>query len=254
MDKALEGTVALVTGASSGIGEATALALAASGASVALAARRADRLAELAARIEAAGSAAQPIESDLTQAGEASRVVDEAVRRFGRLDILVNNAGLMLLGPIREADPGEWQRMIDLNLSALINCARAALPHLLHAAESGPRKVADLVNVSSTAGRVVRAGTGVYAATKFAVGAFSEGLRQEVTKQFVRVALIEPGRTVTELASHNRPEILAAIRTNFAMDEPLQAENIADAVLYVVTRPRNVAVNEMLVRPTEQQY
>ena len=254
MSHPLEGTVALVTGASSGIGEATALALAAGGASVAVVARRADRLADLARRIEAMGGAVLPLVADITQAGEAERAIAQTVARFERLDILVNNAGLMLLGPIRDADPDDWQRMIDLNLSALLHCAKAALPHLVRAAESDPRRVADLVNVSSTAGRVARAGAGVYAATKFAVGAFSESLRQEVTKQFVRVALIEPGRTVTELAEHNRPEILAMIRSNFAMDDPLQAENIADAVLYVVTRPRHVAINEMLVRPTEQQY
>jgi len=252
--KTLDGTVALVTGASSGIGEATALALAANGAKVAIAARRADRLADLAAKIHTAGGVAFAIEADITGAGRAHDVVEKTVAEFGRLDTLINNAGVMLLGPIRDADVGEWQRMIDLNLSALLHCSRAALPHLLAAAKTGPRNVADLVNISSTAGRVTRVGTGVYAATKFAVGAFSESLRQEVTKEHVRVSLVEPGRTVTELAEHNRPEILAQIRTGFAMDDPLQAEDIADAVLYVVTRPRHVAINEILVRPTEQVY
>jgi NADP-dependent 3-hydroxy acid dehydrogenase YdfG len=248
----LDGTVALVTGASSGIGEATAIALAASGAQVVLAARRADRLASVVKTIEAAGGKALAIEADITNRGTADDVVAKTLAAFGRLDTLVNNAGVMLLGPIGGADPGEWQRMIDLNLSALLHCTHAALPHLIAAARTGPRNVADVVNVSSTAGRVPRVGTGVYAATKFAVGAFSESLRQEVTKQFVRVSLVEPGRTVTELAEQNRPEILATIRSNFAMDSPLQAADIADAILYVVTRPRHVAVNEMLVRPTEQ--
>ena len=135
-----------------------------------------------------------------------------------------------------------------------MNLSHAALPHLIAAAKTEPRRVADLVNISSTAGRVARNGVAVYAATKFAVGAFSESLRQELAKQHVRVSLVEPGRTVTELAEHNKPEILAMIRANFAMDDPLQAEDIADAVHYVVSRPRHVAINEMLVRPTEQQY
>jgi NADP-dependent 3-hydroxy acid dehydrogenase YdfG len=252
--KILEGTVALVTGASSGIGEATALTLAAHGAKVAIVARRADRLAELVTKIDAAGGVALAIAADITDTGRAREVVEKTVGAFGRLDTVVNNAGVMLLGPVHDADAADWQRMIDLNISALVQFSRQALPHLLAAAKNGPRNVADLVNISSTAGRVARPGTAVYAATKFAVGAFSEALRQEVTKQQVRVALVEPGRTDTELAEQNRPEILEMIRTNFAMDAPLQAADIADAVLYVVTRPRHVAVNEILVRPTEQQY
>lgn len=253
MDNKLEGTVALVTGASSGIGEATAVALAASGAKVAIAARRADRLDLLAKRIRESGGVALTLETDITDAKQAREMVEKTVREFGRLDTLVNNAGVMLLGPIRDADQTQWQRMIDLNVSALMHCSHAALPHLIAAAQSGPRNVADLVNISSTAGRIARAGGGVYNATKFAVGAFSEALRQEITKEHVRVALVEPGLTATELQGHNSPEIQAMIKTNFALDEPLQAEDIADAVLYVVTRPRHVGINEILVRPTQQQ-
>jgi NADP-dependent 3-hydroxy acid dehydrogenase YdfG len=248
----LEGTVALVTGASSGIGEATALRFAALGAHVAIVARRADRLADLAARITATGGNALELEADITDANQARDVIEQTVRRFGRLDTLINNAGVMLLGPISGAEVTEWKRMIDLNVWALMHCSHAALPHLLAAASSGPRNVADLVNISSTAGRNASAGAGVYNATKFAIGAFSESLRQEITKQHVRVALVEPGFTATELQSHNSPEIQDMIRTRFALDEPLQADDIADAVLYVVTRPRHVAVNEMLVRPTLQ--
>ena len=248
----LSGTVALVTGASSGIGEATALALAAHGATVALAARRADRLEDVASRIGAAGGTAHAIEIDITAAGAPTELVARVVRTCGRLDTLVNNAGVMILGPIGEADVTQWQRMLDLNVTALMACSHAALPHLLAAAAGGPRGVADLVNISSTAGRVARAGGGVYNATKFAVGAFSEALRQEITKRQVRVSLVEPGLTATELQSHNTPEIQAMIKTNFALDDPLQAADIADAVLFVVTRPRHVAVNEMLVRPTQQ--
>jgi NADP-dependent 3-hydroxy acid dehydrogenase YdfG len=142
--------------------------------------------------------------------------------------------------------------MIDLNLAALLRCSHAALPHLLRAAENATRRVADVVNISSVAGRVARAGSGVYNATKFAVGAFSESLRQEVTTRHVRVGLVEPGFVETELQSHNSPQVQEMIRTRFAMEERLQAQDIADAVAYMVTRPRHVAVNEMLIRPTEQ--
>ena len=252
MARTLEGTVALVTGASSGIGEATALALAEQGARVAIVARRRDRLDALAQRIAAAGGDALVIEADVTDEARARGAVAEAVAHFGRLDTLVNNAGVMLLGPIPDADVGEWKRMLDLNVSGLMYCAHAALPHLLEAAAGGPRSVADLVNVSSVAGRNARAGAGVYNATKFAVGAFSEALRQEVTKKQVRVSLIEPGMTATELREQNRPEILAKLRAD-TLEHPLQAADIADAIVYVVTRAAHVAINEVLIRPTQQE-
>ena len=254
MAHALDGTVAVVTGASSGIGRATALLLATNGAKVAAVARRADRLAELVGEIEGAGGAALAIEADIADASQAAFAIQRTIEFFGRLDTLVNNAGVMLLGPASDADPTDWQRMIDLNISGLMLSTRAALPHLAAAASSDPRHVADIVNISSTAGRVARSGAAVYAATKFAVGAFSEALRQEVTQQHVRVSIVEPGRTATELASHNKPAIVEMINTAFKMDDPLQAEDIADAVHYIVSRPRHVAINEILVRPTEQQY
>jgi len=248
----LEGTVALVTGASSGIGEATAIHLAQHGAIVAVAARRKDRLDALVTRIEAAGGKARAIEADVTQREQAQRAVDETVAAFGRLDTLVNNAGVMLLGTIVGADPDEWDRMLSLNVDGLLYCTHAALPHLLKAAESEPRRVADIVNVSSVAGRMVRVGSGVYNATKFAVGAFSESLRQEVTKRFVRISLVEPGAVSTELASHNKPEVQEMMKQRFGNMERLVADDIADAIAYVVTRARHIAINEMLVRPTEQ--
>jgi NADP-dependent 3-hydroxy acid dehydrogenase YdfG len=253
MTRRLDGTAALVTGASSGIGEATALALAAEGAAVALAARRRDRLEDLAARIEQDGGRALVLEVDVTQEAQAREAVERTVDGLGRLDTLVNNAGVMLLGPMEHAPVEEWQRMVELNVLGLMYCAHAALPHLLAAADDGARRVADLVNVSSVAGRVARNGSGVYNATKFAVGAFSESLRQEVTQRHVRVSLVEPGAVETELAGHNRPEVLESIHKRFSGIERLRSEDIADAITYVVTRPRHVAVNEMLVRPTEQQ-
>ena len=248
----LLGTVALVTGASSGIGRATAERLASLGATLSVVARRRDRLVELAQRIDAGEGGVHVIEADVTDEQQATAAVGSTVAELGRLDVLVNNAGVMLLGPVVGAPLSEWQRMIELNVLGLLYCAHAALPHLLRAAEGGPRGVADMVNVSSVAGRVAREGSGVYNLTKHGVGAFSEALRQEVTGRHVRVALVEPGATDTELASHNRPEVLTAMRGRFAGVERMRADDIADAIAYIVTRPRHVAVNEMLVRPTEQ--
>jgi NADP-dependent 3-hydroxy acid dehydrogenase YdfG len=252
VSKRLDGTVALVTGASSGIGEATAEMLAAEGATVAIAARRRERLESLADRIAAAGGKTLVIEADIADEEQARDAVERTVAELGRLDTLVNNAGVMLLGPVENAPIDEWNRMVRINLLGLLYASHAALPHLMKAAEDGPRRVADLVNISSTAGRIARAGSGVYNATKHAVGAFSEALRQEVTRSHVRVALVEPGAVATELRLHNRPEIREQIEKRFADAEHLEAEDIADAIAYIVTRPRRVAINELLVRPTEQ--
>jgi len=253
IDAVLTGTVALVTGASSGIGEATAKQLAADGAAVAVAARRVDRLEGLAREIEDAGGRALVVESDVTDRAQAEALVERTVAELGRLDTVVNNAGVMLLGPAEHAPIEEWERMVDLNLKALLYVAKAALPHLLKYADEEPRRVTDLVNISSVAGRRARAGSGVYNATKHGVGAFSEALRQEVTERHVRVSLVEPGAVTTELSSHNRPEVLEAIKGTFGQIERLEADDIADAISYIVTRPRHVAINEILVRPTEQQ-
>jgi NADP-dependent 3-hydroxy acid dehydrogenase YdfG len=251
MQQILRGTVALVTGASSGIGAATASALAGQGAAVALAARRRDRLDTLAAGIKDQGGTALVLECDITDQQQAAAAVERTVTELGRLDTLINNAGVMLLGPAAGAPLDEWQQMVELNVLGLLYCAHAAVPHLLRAAGDEPRRVADMVNISSVAGRAARNGNGVYALTKFGVGAFSESLRQELARQYVRVSLVEPGATATELASHNRPEVLAAIRNQFG--QRMEAGDIADAIAYIVTRPRHVAVNEMLIRPTEQE-
>jgi NADP-dependent 3-hydroxy acid dehydrogenase YdfG len=218
---------------------------------VALAARRQDRLDSLAAAIRDQGGTALVLECDVTDEQQATGAVERTVAELGRLDTLINNAGVMLLGPVVGAPLSEWQRMVELNVLGLLYCAHAALPHLISAAEGGPRQVADIVNISSVAGRAARTGNGVYALTKFGVGAFSESLRQEITKRYVRVSLVEPGATATELASHNRPEVLEAIRSQFG--QRMEAEDIADAITYIVTRPRHVAINEMLIRPTEQE-
>jgi NADP-dependent 3-hydroxy acid dehydrogenase YdfG len=245
MTKPLQDTVALVTGASSGIGEATARALAEQGATVAAAARRKDRLDALVGEI---GGLA--IETDVTDRDQAVGAVERTVSELGRLDIVVNNAGVMLLGQIVDAPVEEWERMIALNLQGLLYVAHAAIPHLIAAAESEPRRVADLVNVSSVAGRRVGVGGGIYQMTKHGVGVFSEALRQEITGRYVRSSLIEPGATESELVSHVREEVRESLTVNVA--QMLRAEDIADAIVYIVTRPRHVAVNEVLVRPTEQ--
>jgi NADP-dependent 3-hydroxy acid dehydrogenase YdfG len=243
----LDGTVALVTGASSGIGEATARTLAARGARVVVVARRVDRLERLATELDGLAIAA-----DLTDREQALAAVERAAVEAGRLDIVVNAAGVMLNGPILGAPIDEWERMVDINVKALLYVAHASLPHLLEAARTDPRNVADMVNLSSIAGRFANRGAGVYNATKFGVNAFSESLRQEVTKRHVRISVIEPGATETELFGHQRPEIQDYYDEFFAGVEKLHAQDIAEAIEYVVTRPRRVAVNEVLVRPTEQ--
>ena len=249
----LDGSVALVTGASSGIGEAAARSLAAEGAHVVLAARRADRIAALADELTVGERRAIAVETDVSDEADAKAAVEQSVAELGRLDIVVNNAGVMLLGPAEGAPLEEWQRMVTVNVLGLLYVAHAALPHLVAAAEDSPRGVSDLVNISSVAGRTARSGSAVYNATKHGVGAFSEALRQEVTKRHVRIGLVEPGAVATELASHNRPEVMDQLSKRFGDMERLEADDIADAITYMVTRPRHVAVNEMLVRPTDQE-
>jgi anti-anti-sigma factor len=243
----LSGKAVAITGASSGIGEATALTLAKAGASVALGARRKDRIDELAARIEDEGGTAVALEVDVSDEEAARGFIAAAHERLGRLDTLVNNAGVMLLGPVEQADSGDWRTMINVNLLGVLYCTHAALPIML-GQESG-----DIVNISSVAGRFARAGNAVYAATKFGVGAFSEGLRNEVTERGVRVTLIEPGFVDTELQSHNTGavlETLEAMREH--LRDPLRAQDIANGILYAVSQPPNVSINEVLIRPTRQ--
>jgi NADP-dependent 3-hydroxy acid dehydrogenase YdfG len=248
----LEGQAVIVTGASSGIGEATARTLAARGARVALVARRADRLEKLASEIAGRGHTALAIEADVTDQEQAIAAVERTVGDFGRLDLLVNNAGVMLLGPIAGAPTEEWDRMVDINVKGLLYMTHAAVPHLVEAAKDSPREVADLVNISSVAGRVASAGAGVYNLTKFGVGAVSESLRQELSPQNVRVTIIEPGAVKTELVDHLRPEIRPHVASRFDDIKTLEAHDIADAIEYAVTRPAHVSINELLIRPTAQ--
>jgi NADP-dependent 3-hydroxy acid dehydrogenase YdfG len=250
----LENTVALVTGSSSGIGAATARRLAADGAAVALVARRRDRLAELATAIRDQGGTALVLPADISVREQAVAAVEQAVAELGRLDTVVNNAGVMLLGPALDTPISEWERMVALNVQGTLYVTHAALPHLVRAAEDSPRRVADLVSISSTAGRVARPGSTVYNLTKFGIAAFSEALRQELLSRRVRVSVVEPGTVDTELVSHLRDDVRQAARSQTGSIEPLQPEDIADAVAYIVTRDRRMAVNEVLVRAGEQTW
>jgi NADP-dependent 3-hydroxy acid dehydrogenase YdfG len=248
MAGALEGKVAVVTGASSGIGEATALALAREGAAVALGARRVDRLESLRERIEGDGGRAVAIEADIADEAQARKLVEGAREQLGGLDILVNNAGVMLLGPVTGADTEEWRRMVDVNVLGLLYCTHAAMPVM---AEQGSGHI---VNLSSVAGRIAALGSAVYNFTKWGVGGFSEGLRQEALHAGIRVTIIEPGFVETELQGHNEnPMVVEQIeKMQKQIGDLLQAEDIADAIAYAVTRPPHVSVNEVLVRPTRQ--
>jgi len=243
-----KGPVALVTGASSGIGEATALALAARGIRVVVAARRADRLEALIEHIQQAGGEALAQNVDVTDEPQVQAMVRCAQEQWGRLDILVNSAGLMLLGPIAGAETEDWRRMISTNLLGLLYATHAVLP-LMKAQGNG-----HIVNISSVAGRTARAGSGIYNATKWGVGAFSEALRQECFQDHIRVTVIEPGVVATDLASH----ITQAAARETALRRiqeimPLQSEDIANAIVYAVTQPAHVNINEILLRPTEQE-
>ncbi|MFI1002580.1 SDR family NAD(P)-dependent oxidoreductase [Streptomyces galbus] len=246
MSAALQGKAALVTGASSGIGEATARALAAEGAAVVLAARRLDRLRAVQEELRAAGSTAHAVELDVTDERAVRDAVRSTVETLGGLDIVVNNAGLMLLGPVEGADTTDWTRMIDTNVLGLMYVTHAALPHLL-------RSQGTIVQISSVAGRVAARGAAAYNATKFAVNGFSEALRQEVTERGVRVVVVEPGTVETELRRHiTHAPSKAAIEQRVAKIRQLQASDVAAAVCHAVTAPAHVTVNEIFIRPTDQ--
>ncbi|MEU6998725.1 SDR family NAD(P)-dependent oxidoreductase [Nonomuraea sp. NPDC046570] len=253
-DRPLDGAVALVTGASSGIGAATARRLAREGAAVALVARRRNRLDQVASDIAKLGGEAVALEADITEPERADDMVHDALDRFGRLDILVNNAGIMLLNSALHTTIEEWDRMISLNVAALLHVTHAAIPHLIYAASTSPRQVADLVNVSSTAGRVARPGSSVYGLTKCGLNAFTESLRQELLSERVRVSVVEPGTVDTELVNHLSDTTRDTARRQIDGIEALRPEDIADAISYIVTRERRVAVNEMLVRAGDQTW
>jgi clavulanate-9-aldehyde reducatase len=245
----IEGKVVAITGGSSGIGEATALACAKAGAKVALGARRTDRIEALAARIRDEGGEAVAIETDVADEASARAFVEGAREQLGGLHGLVNNAGVMLLGPVEAADTGQWRTMVEVNCLGLLYCTHAALPIMR---EEG---AGHIVNVSSVAGRVAALGSAVYNLTKWGVVGFSEGLRQEALHANIRVTIIEPGFVETELQGHNEgnPIVMEAIEKMRDQMDPLQADDIAEAIAFALTRPQHVAINEVLIRPTKQQ-
>jgi len=247
-DGKLSGRVALVTGASSGIGEATAIALAKQGAKVAITARRADRLEALSEKLKALGAECFAITADLLKEEDAQRIVDETAQHFGQIDILINNAGVMLLSPIDDANPADWRRMLELNLLNLMVSCQSALKYM--------RKQGDghIVNISSTAGRMAGPTAGGYNASKWGLNGFSEAMRRETHKDGIRITLIEPGIVATELRDHI-PHAETKDMLNQAADSmrQLQSEDIAAAIEYAVTQPKHVNVNEILIRPTDQE-
>ena len=247
---ALDGTVAIVTGASSGIGSATSRVLAAAGAHVAVVARRAARLELLAEDIHRSGGRATVIQADLSIERSAVEMIHQVTATLGRLDILVNNAGVMILGNVVDASTSDWTRMIDVNLRALTTSTHAALPYLARAALEKPRNVSDVINVSSISGRVASRFAAMYSATKHAVVAFSDALRQEAAAAHVRISVVEPGTTATELLQQSPADVVAQVRSRYGDVRTLDPDDVAHAILFIVTRPRHVTVSELVVRPT----
>jgi clavulanate-9-aldehyde reductase len=246
--ESIKDKIVIITGATSGIGEATARLLAAEGAITVLAGRRKDRLDKLQSEIEKSGGQAMAVETDVTNFDSIQALVETAHKKYGRIDILFNNAGVMLLGPVIGADVTDWQRMIDTNLYGLIWCTNAVLPHMVKQGSG------HIVQTSSVAGRTANLGSAVYNLTKWGVNAFTEALRQELVEHKIRTTLIEPGLVDTELRDHITNQQAKDSVNEWAQSvRQLQADDIASAVLYAVSQPDHVDVNEILIRPTDQQ-
>ena len=247
MSNNIEGKVVVITGASSGLGEATARMLSAHGATVVLGARRVDRVEALAAELTAAGGRALALQTDVTRAAEVQRLVDAAVEKFGRIDVIVNNAGLMPSSPLERLKIADWDRMIDVNIKGVLYGIAAALPHMK------AQKGGHIVNVSSVAGHKVRAGTAVYSATKHAVRVLTEGLRQEVKPYGIRTTIVSPGAVATELPdSITEADVQAGVKAFYEIAIP--ADSFARAVIYALSQPDDVDINEILFRATKQEY
>ena len=240
--------IAIVTGASSGIGYATALALAKEGAKVAIAARRTNLLDKLQKEISQNGGQSLVCSCDVTKRKECESLVDATVKKWGRLDILINNAGIMPLSFVKNLKVDEWEQMVDVNIKGVLFCTAAAIPHMIK------QNSGHIVNISSVAGRIVFVAGSVYCATKYAVRAFSEGLRQELsTRNNIRVTTIEPGIVATELTNTITDKSLEAFVKHSKTIEALQASDIANAIVFAVNAPSHVNVNEILIRPTTQE-
>lgn len=245
MSKSLTGKVALVTGASSGIGAATALELAKAGATVALAARRADRLAGLVAEIEALGGTALALAGDMAVEAEAIKAVEDTVARFGRIDILINSAGIMQAGGVEGADLAEFRRVYDINVFGTLYTCAAAVPHMLK------QGVGDIVNITSLAGRKGGPETNAYSGSKHAANAMTDAMRQELGNRNIRVSILMPGATTTEVAGGiSNPSWRQAIAAHVSKEGAVQPEEIGQTIVFMLAMPRNVNISEISVRPT----
>ncbi|MDE1828722.1 MAG: SDR family oxidoreductase [Thaumarchaeota archaeon] len=244
----IKGQIVIVTGASSGIGYATALAVAKAGAKIVAGARRKDRLEQLQKEIEKMGGECITVACDVTKRSDCENLIDVAIKKWNRVDILINNAGLMPLSFVKNLKVEEWDRMVDVNIKGVLYCTAAAIPHLLK------QKSGHIVNISSIAGRVVFPAGSVYCATKYAVRAFSEGLRQELsTRNNIRVTTIEPGVVATELTDTITDKSLEAFVNSVKEMQALKAEDIANSILFAVESPPHMNVNEITIRPTTQE-
>src|SRR5436190_24038754 len=248
MSHNIQGRVVAITGASSGLGEASARLLSAEGATVVLGARRVERIRSLADELTGRGGKALAVATDVTQCEQVRKLVDTAVQAYGRIDVMLNNAGLMPLSPLERLKIDDWDQMIDVNIKGVLYGIAAALPHMQR------QKAGHIINVSSVAGHKVRAGGAVYAATKHAVRALSEGLRQEVKPYNIRTTVISPGVVVTELPnSATEPDVAANLRKMYG-EIGIPADSFARAVVYAMSQPEDVDINEILFRPTRQEY
>jgi NADP-dependent 3-hydroxy acid dehydrogenase YdfG len=247
MSSSIAGKVVVITGASSGLGEATARLLSSHGASVVLGARRVDRIQSLADELTGSGGKALAVPTDVTRREEVKRLVDRAVQAYGRIDVMINNAGLMPQSPLERLKVDDWDRMIDVNIKGVLYGIAAALPYMKQ------QKAGHIINVSSVAGHKVRPGGAVYAATKHAVLALSEGLRQEVKPYNIRTTVISPGAVATELPnSVTEPDIAENIRKIY--ENAIPADSFARAVAFAISQPEDVDVNEIIYRPTRQEF
>ena len=246
MTNNIEGKIVVITGASSGLGEATARHLSQQGATGVFGARRVERIEALARELESDGRKAMAIQTDVTQSAQVQRLVDAAVTAYGRIDVMINNAGLMPHSPLERLKIADWDRMIDVNIKGVLYGIAAALPHMKQ------QKSGHFINVSSVAGHKVRPGGAVYSATKHAVLALSEGLRQEVKPYNIRTTVISPGAVATELLdSITEVDVAASVRKVY--EQAIPADAFARAVAYAMSQPDDVDVNEILFRPTRQE-
>ncbi|MBB5350937.1 NADP-dependent 3-hydroxy acid dehydrogenase YdfG [Haloferula luteola] len=246
MNTNIEGKVVVITGASSGLGEATARHLSAGGATVVLGARRVDRLKGLADELTAKGGKAMPVACDVSDREQVKALVDAAVQKFGRVDVILNNAGVMPLAPLERLKVDEWDQMIDVNFKGVLYGIAAALPHMRE------QKGGHIINVSSVYGHTVGPAAAVYCATKFAVRALSEGLRQEVKPYNIRTTVISPGAVATELLEHISEKDIAQGTQEIVDEIAIPADSFARMVAFAISQPEDVDVNEILFRPTRQ--